>query len=101
MRNLFDAMSRTNIMNKLDTNILTDPNLTYSVIEHELLEKINTFLPTKKVKFNKYKHKKSEWITTDILKSIRTRDDLYRKWKSKIPGGRDYDKLKSDFKDYS
>ena len=38
------------------------------------------------VKFNKYKHKKSKWITYGILKSIRFRDNLYKKIENNEPG---------------
>ena len=38
-------------------------------------------MPYKTVKFNKYKHKKSTWITLAILKSIRYRDKLRNKLK--------------------
>ncbi len=31
------------------------------------------------MKFNKYKHKKSKWVTFGIIKSIQYRDNLYKK----------------------
>ena len=33
------------------------------------------------VKFKKYKHKKCNWITKGIIKSIKYRDNLYKKLK--------------------
>ena len=33
----------------------------------------------KSVKFNKYTHSKSKWITKGILKSIKYKDNLYKK----------------------
>ena len=38
-------------------------------------------MPTKLVKFNKKKHKKSKWITQGILNSITYRDKMYNKLK--------------------
>ena len=35
-------------------------------------------LPVWKIKFNKYKHKKNKWITRGILKSIKTKNILYK-----------------------
>ena len=35
-------------------------------------------LPVRKIKFNKYKHKKNNWITRGILKSIKTKNKLYK-----------------------
>ena len=42
--------------------------------------KINTFR-SKTVKFNKYKHKRSPWITNGILRSLKFRDNLYKSLK--------------------
>ena len=42
-------------------------------------------MPTKLVKFNKYKHKKSMWITQGILRSIQYRDKLYKQLKFTYP----------------
>ena len=41
----------------------------------------NEYLPEKRVKVNRYKHKLSSWITTGIIKSIEFRDNLYKKLK--------------------
>ena len=35
-------------------------------------------MPLKRYRFNKYKCKKADWITTGIIKSIKFRDTLYR-----------------------
>ena len=35
-------------------------------------------MPNKYVKFNHYKHKKSEWVTYGIIKSIKYKDKLYQ-----------------------
>ena len=40
-----------------------------------------TYIPTKMVKLKKYKHKKCNWITKGIIKSIKYRDNLYKKLK--------------------
>ena len=45
----------------------------------------NMFLYLKTVRYNKYKHKKENWITTGILHSIKYRDKLYRKLKQTAP----------------
>ena len=39
----------------------------------------NTHFPLVSVRYNKYKHQKSPWITNGLLKSIKFRDKLYRK----------------------
>ena len=35
-------------------------------------------LPVRKIKFNKYKHKKNNWITRGMLRSIKTKNKLYK-----------------------
>ncbi len=36
-------------------------------------------MPTKLIKYNKYKHKKFKWVTFGIIKSVQFRDNLYKK----------------------
>ena len=36
-------------------------------------------LPKKRVRYDKKKHKSSKWMTNDILKSINTKDRMYKK----------------------
>ena len=61
------------------------------------VQKINVCL----VKFNKYKHKKSSWITQGLLKSIRYRDQLYKKLKLTNPNSPNYDTIKNILKTYN
>ena len=35
-------------------------------------------ISSKTIKFNKYKHKKSKWITHGVIKSIKYHDKLYK-----------------------
>ncbi len=42
-------------------------------------------MQSKFVKYNKYKHKKSKWITSGIIKPIQYRDNLYKKLKTTNP----------------
>ena len=58
-------------------------------------------LPRKRVRFNKHKHKKSKWMTNGILKSIKTKDTLYKKLvKANIDDEIAYTNLKAEFTDY-
>ena len=65
----------------------------------KLLEKKH--MTGKFVKFNKYKLKKSKWITYGILKSIRFRDNLYTKLKLTNPVLREYDILYTNLQTYN
>ena len=62
------------IYNKLNKNQTVDRNFNYEIIYEEILQAKNKHMPTKLVKCNKYKHKKSTWITQGLIKSIRYRD---------------------------
>ena len=70
-------VSTAGIYEKLDTNLLSDPTQNYNIIEKTILEAKEKHLPSKIVRFNKYRHKISPRITNGILASIRHRDKLY------------------------
>ena len=95
------ALNDLDLISMLNRDVFSDPNVTYAKIENALLECINKYLPTKRVKFNKYKHKKTSWITNGLLRSILTRDNLYRRWKSKHPDSILYSRLQEEFNNYS
>ena len=101
MNNFAQGMRECNIMSQLNRDIFSNPNETYMKIENNIKLCISKHLPTKKVKFNKYKHKKTPWITFGLLKSIHTRDNLYRRWKSKLPTSQLYESLKQKFQKYA
>ena len=78
----FQNEIKTQIENtKFENNLLSDPNINYARLEKILSDAKAKCFPTKEVKFNKYKHKISPWITAGILNSIKFRDNLYVKWK--------------------
>ena len=89
-----------NIMNLLDKNLNNDPNSNYDILHNILTTTINKHIPLNKVKFNKYRHKKTNWITYGILRSIRFRNNLYRKMiQTKNPT--DYAKIKHNLSVYN
>ena len=55
-------------------------------------------MSSKWVKFNKYKHKKSSWITQGLLKSIKYRDNLYKRLKLTDPNSANYDTININLK---
>ncbi len=60
---------------------MVDPNINYNSLHKVLQNAKNKHMPSKVVKYNKYKHKTSNWITYGIIKSIYYRDNLYKKMK--------------------
>ena len=67
----------TKIYEKLDISPTADTNCNYNIILDEINQAKNKYIMSKLVKFYKYKHKKSTWITQGLLASIRHRDKLY------------------------
>ena len=71
-----NEINSSELHKNVDTSKTANPNASYNGI----LEVIETAGGKNMTgKFNKYKHKKSKWITYGILKSIRFRDNLYQK----------------------
>ena len=86
---------------KMSQTPTSDPNENYDIFEKELCSAKEKYLPTKVVKFNKYKHRQSDWITTDIIRSIKYRDKLYRKLKETNINNKKYECYKINLKTYS
>lgn len=61
-------------------DVKTCPTISYDQqLSSKLDELFNKYFPLKKEKFNKYKHKKSKWMTNQILEKIKLRDAIYKK----------------------
>ena len=77
-QNMFLELQRADIYNILSTDINSDPNGNYNILEDLLTKSLNKYMPIRRVNFHKHKHKKSNWITSGIIKSIKYRDNLYK-----------------------
>ena len=60
-------MYHANFDSKLDLRIDADPNINYDILESTITDAANTDLPTKTIKVNKHKRKKSNWITHPMM----------------------------------
>ena len=80
-----------------DSNLMSDPNENYNKLEKIIKESKEKCLPLTEVKFKKYKHKISPWITFAIINSIKSRDKLYVKWKKTNPDSQKYVDLEQLF----
>ena len=80
---------------------MTDPNLSYQAFEDFVLRIKEKNMPMKTVRFDKYKHNMTKWVTTGIIKSIRFRDKLYRQSKSHPVNSQEYYTLKTNLKTYN
>ena len=81
VNNFYQELLNVNIMQSLDTDLSKDPNLNYETLHRILNQAKQKHLPIRTVKFQKYKHKFSPWITSGILRSLKYRNTLYKKLK--------------------
>ena len=76
-----EVKSRIENLN-MDPDLFSDPNDNYRQFEEIILNaKAKHFAP-KTVRFEKHKHKLSQWMTSGILNSIKFRDKLFLKLKT-------------------
>ena len=61
----------TKIYKKLDISQTADTNRNYNINLDEINQAKNKYMMSKLVRFNKYKHRKSTWITQGLLASVR------------------------------
>ena len=78
MNTFLNKLQDSNITDKLDQDPNTDPNENLKQFLDTFTHLKNEHLPKRRVKLNKRKHKVQPWMTTAILKSINSRDKLYK-----------------------
>ena len=93
-------MSHANFDSKLDLRIDADPNINYDILELTITDAANKHLLTKTIKVNKHKHKKSNWITYGIIKSIKFTDRLYMKLKNTATNTVSHDTISTNLKPF-
>ena len=90
-----------NIFDRLNTDLQADPNVNYDVLENILCGTKVKYLSHKRVRFNKYKHKRNQWITSGIIRSIKYRDNLYKTLKLTDPNSDLFQRQKQNLKVYN
>ena len=78
LNNFVTELRNMNITDSLNNNVNANPSKNYDTFIKLLQDAKDKHLPVRKIKFNKYKHKKNKWITRGILKSIKTKNKLYK-----------------------
>ena len=101
INNFRSELTEIDMSSPHNANLATDPNTDYDKFEKIITKTYDKHFPEKRVKFNKYKHKRSNWITSGILKSIEFRDKLYKRLKISSPDNGEYDLLKHNLKIYN
>ena len=98
MFNFIDELKSLNIYEQLTQRVDGNPQANYDIFSHLLNYAKDKHLPKKVVRYNKKIHKKSKWITRGIMKSINTKDKLYKTLAKTDLHSPLYNTLKSDFK---
>ena len=78
----------------------SDPNENYDKFIEIVLSAKAKHLPTKKKKFNRRKHRIQKWVTKGIIKSINTKDKMYKKLVQSRCDNELYVVLKAQFNTY-
>ena len=89
------------IMDRFDLDIRGDPNYNYNILNTIICSAMERHLPLMVLKFDKYKHKKTKWVTKGIIKSIKARDKLYIQLKHTPVTAIDYQTRKTNLQEYN
>ena len=95
------AISTHHIYDKLNQNVQANANSNYNILGDCINKVINTHFPIRRVKYNKHKHTKCLWITHDIIKSIKFRDNMYRQLNGTPPDSYLFKNLKININTYN
>ena len=80
----------------MNNDLSSDTNLKYDILHDHLTIMKDKHLPYKFEKFNKHKHKNNKWISFGIIRSIKTRDMMYLKFKRCNQQSVEYNTLKNN-----
>ena len=97
IHNFVHELEELNIYEKLHTSVDSRPEENYGILLKLLSTAKDKHLPTKIVKFNRKKHKRAKWMTNGILKSINTKDKLYKNLVKMDMEDVQYTRLKAEF----
>ena len=100
MNTFVNKLQDSNITDKLDQDPNTDPNENLKQFLDTFTHLKNEHLPKRRVKLNKRKHKVQPWMTTAILKSINSRDKLYKSLMLTPRDSPNYLEVQRNFKTY-
>ena len=95
-----DELQQTDIVNHLSQETSSDPNENYDKFIEIVLSAKANHLPTLKKKFNRRKHRIQKWVTKGIIKSINTKDKMYKKLVQSQCDNELYEVLKARFNTY-
>ena len=75
---VINELENLNIPAQLNSELNANPNNNYKIFSKAVNFAKEKHLPIKKKKIDRHKHKIDKWITRGILKSINTKNKLYK-----------------------
>ena len=88
-------------LDKFNLDIQGNPSHNFSILNNIIMSAIKKHLPSKIVRYNKYKHKKTKWVTDGIIRSIKMRDQLYAELKNLDITDNEFDRRKETLREYN
>ena len=101
IRNFISEVDEKIKSTRFEHELFTDPNINYESFEKIISSSKSKHLPYKRKRFNKYQHKISPWITSEILNMIKFKDQLYIDHKCHRPDTDEYRRSKINLCNYS
>ena len=101
VQDMLTDMTECDIRSKMNNDLSSDPNLNFDILHDNLTIMKDKHLPYKSEKFNKHKHKNNKWISFGIIRSIKTRDMMYLKFKRCNQQSVEYNTLKNNLHVFS
>ena len=98
--NFLNQLRNSNIVNLLNLDENADPNLSFNKFMERFMKLKQECLKKKVVRFNRKKHKINPWLTAGILKSINSKDKLYKTLVQTPKDSINYPDLLSNFRVY-
>ena len=95
IKNMVTDMNACDISKNMNNDLSSDPNLNYNILHDHITEMKKKHLPYKFEKFHRHKHN-NKWISFGIIRSIKTRDEMYLKFKRCNQQNVEYDTLKNN-----
>jgi len=100
-QNFKNELASVCTLDKFNQDNHVDPNDNYKILNDMLISALDKHLPVRYVRYDKYKHKKSNWITNGIIRSIKFRDKLYMKLRATPVTNPDYVTYKTNLQTYN
>ena len=96
----YDSLQNKDLMGRLQLDV-ANLNVNYNILENILVQTFNECIPVRKIKLHKHKHKRSEWITMGLIRSIKYRDNLYKRLKKVSQTSNEFYEMKQNLRVYN